>query len=343
MSMIDSSSTSAQTLTIWVGCPGSGHDWSGSGPLLVVEADALKAEDFRSQLLPGQDVSLVVEVLAATNDESVPWHHFNDARLNGPNDITYWQDRYPNLRQISTETRSSRCLADLLSSWMTTRQTPTEPALLLHLNQGNLIPTLEGLGPWMQRLESVQLALPGAKGSWMPELDAWLAYRGFAAVTERPGTWQRDPLATALLLLRQRDQQVLNLTQKQAELISQRDAAQTIEAELIAQRVAAQTLEAELISQRDAAQTLEADLVAQRDAAKTLEADLIAQRDAAQTLEAELIAQRDGLGARAEQLQGGLDWLLGEIAQLRFLVDQAVAHDPTAIPEIAVPAPAESA
>jgi hypothetical protein len=336
-----------------------------------VEADALKAEDFRSQLLPGQDVSLVVEVLAATNDESVPWHHFNDARLNGPNDITYWQDRYPNLRQISTETRSSRCLADLLSSWMTTRQTPTEPALLLHLNQGNLIPTLEGLGPWMQRLESVQLALPGAKGSWMPELDAWLAYRGFAAVTERPGTWQRDPLATALLLLRQRDQQVLNLTQKQAELISQRDAAQTIEAELIAQRDAAQTLEAELISQRDAAQTLEADLVAQRDAAKTLEADLIAQRDAAQTLEAdlitqrdaaktleadliaqrdaaqtleaELIAQRDGLGARAEQLQGGLDWLLGEIAQLRFLVDQAVAHDPTAIPEIAVPAPAESA
>jgi septal ring factor EnvC (AmiA/AmiB activator) len=189
----------------------------------------------------------------------------------------------------------------------------------------------------------VQLALPGAKESWMPELDAWLAYRGFAAVTERPGTWQRDPLATALLLLRQRDLQVLNLTQKQAELISQRDAAQTLEAELISQRDAAQTLEADLIAQRDAAQTLEAELIAQRDAAKTLEAELITQRDAAQTIEAELISQRDGLGARAEQLQGGLDWLLGEIAQLRFLVDQAVAHDPTAIPEIAVPAPAESA
>ena len=324
VSMIANSTTSDQPLTLWVGCPRSAHDWNTAAPLLVVEADAEKAEEFRLQLTPDQDVIVRVEVLAATSGESVLWHHYNDSRLNGPHDISYWQDHYPNLCQTSSESRRSCCLADLISSWMASRQAQSEPALRLRLNQGNPIPTLEGLGDWLPRLESVQLNLPGAKERWIPELDAWLTERCFTRETERPGTWQRDPLATALLLLRQQEQQISSLSHSQTELIAQRAEAQALQAELLAQRTAAQTLETELISQRQTAQTLDAELTA--------------QRAEAQALQAELLAQGDGLGARVEQLQGGMDWLLGQISELNAHVDQAVAHDPTVMPEIPVPA-----
>jgi hypothetical protein len=284
-SMIDNNTTSGQTLSVWVGCPDQGHGWTASDPLLIVEADAEKAELLQSQLQPNQDVSIVVEVLAANRGHTVLWHRFNDARLNGPMDATFWLHRYPNLRHIGSEQRSSSCLADLLNDWIASRQSQTEPALHLHLKQGVPIDILEGLASWIGRLERVDLALPAAASSWAPQLDAWLGERGFAPVAERPGTWRRDPLSTAVLLLHQRDQQILELSSHQSELERQRDAA--------------------LLR------------------------------------EAELIAQRDAQEARAVQLQEGMESLIGEIVQIRSLIDQAVDHDPAAA-EITIPPPVQS-
>lgn len=285
-SMTDNCRTSDQTLTVWVGCPDQGHGWTASDPLLVVEADADKAEQFRSQLQPNQDVSIVVEVLAADRGHTMLWHRFNDARLNGPMDASFWQQRYPNLRQLDSEQRSSSCLADLLNDWIASRQSQAEPALHLHLKQGAPIDILEGLTSWIDRLERVDLALPAAASSWTPQLDAWLGERGFVPVSERPGAWRRDPLSTAVLQLHQRDQQILELSSNQAEL--------------------------------------------QR------------QHNAALRLEAELVAQRDAQEARAVQLQEGMEALIGEIAQIRSLIDQAVDHDPAAAAEPTIPSPTPS-
>ncbi len=287
-SMIDNSTTSGLVLSVWVGCPEQIPGWSASHPLLVVEADAERAEAFQSQLQPNQDVSVVVEVLAANRGEAVPWHRFNDARLNGPMEATFWQERYPNLRQLDSELRNSSCLADLLSAWSATRQNQAEPALQLHLRQGDPISVLEGLAAWIERLESVELALPATASSWSTPLGGWLGERGFAPVPERSGAWRRDRLSTALLLLRQRDQQILDLNRRQAELERQRDAALG--------------------------------------------------------LEAELLAQRDAHEARADQLREGMESLIGEIVQIRALIDQAVVHDPAmSAAEIAMPPPVESA
>lgn len=285
-SMIDNDTTCGQILTVWVGCPDPGLGWTASDPLLVVEADAEKAELLRSQLQPNQDVSIVVEVLAASRGHSLQWHRFNDARLNGPMDITFWQQRYPNLRLLDSEKRISSCLADLLSDWIASRQSQAEPALHLHLRQGAPIDILEGLASWIGRLERVELALPAAASSWTAPLGAWLGERGFAPVAERPGAWRRDPLSTAVLLLHQRDQRILELSSNQAELERQRDAALR--------------------------------------------------------LEAELVAQRDAQEARAVQLQAGMEALIGEIVQIRSLIDQAVDHDPVAAAEITIPPPAQS-
>ncbi len=285
-SMIDNDTTSGQTLTVWVGCPDQGHGWTASDPLLIVEADAEKAELFRSQLQPNQDVSIVVEVLAANGGHTMLWHRFNDARLNGPMDASFWQQRYPNLRQLDSEKRSSSCLADLLNDWIASRQSQAEPSLHLRLKQGVPIEVLKGLASWIERLEHVDLALTAAASSWTPQLGAWLGERGFVPVSERPGAWRRDPLSTAVLQLHQRDQQILELSCNQAELERQRDAALL--------------------------------------------------------LEAELVAQRDAQEARALQLQEGMEALIGEIVQIRSLIDRAVDHDPAAAAEITMPPQAQT-
>lgn len=211
-----------------VGALPSGGEFS----ILVVEADLERAQRLRQQLGGDPQVVLCVEVLAARSEEPVPWFQFNDGRLNGPLSLEAWRDRYPNLRQLGEEQRRGRRLEDVLEAWAATRGLAQLPSLTLQLRQGDPLKALEGLGNWTQALQRVELALPGGMTQSAGPLQAWLVERGFRAGEGDEHAWERDPLATHQLRIREQEQQIAEREEQLATQAVRLLLAQTRQEEL---------------------------------------------------------------------------------------------------------------
>ena len=192
-------------ITVWVGVPGLARGLPSSGSLLVVEAEPQRARELRQVLRDRPEALVCEEVLAAENEATVQWHRFNDTRLNGPSDVTIWQQYFPNLRQIDEEQRCGRRLGDLLDNWVPREGEQALAPLHLVLRQGDPLAALDGLGPWISHLQTVQLMLPWPEET-MQLAEAWLAEQNFGQDPQTAAMWNRDPVATKDWLLKEKEQ-----------------------------------------------------------------------------------------------------------------------------------------
>lgn len=201
---------SGEEITVWVGVPGLARGLPSSGSLLVVEAEPQRAQELRQVLRDRPEVLVCEEVLAAENEATVRWHRFNDTRLNGPCDLTIWQQNFPNLRQIDEEQRCGRRLRDLLDNWVPSEGEQAVASLHLVLRQGDPLAALTGLGPWISQLQTVQLLLQWPEAT-MQLAEAWLAEQNFSQDPQTSAMWNRDPVATRDWLLKEKEKEKQDL------------------------------------------------------------------------------------------------------------------------------------
>ena len=169
-------------------------------PTLVVEAEADRLDGLRLQMAPRFDESeltWIQTVLAASSQSEVTWYCFNDARMNGVVSLEHWQSIYPNLQVTGEEQLSARTLADLLNDWPLAHQ--SQHAIELTIAQGNPVQILEGAGPWIHRIQRIQLQGPRAAELWGESCDPWLQQQGFRPDPENHVSWTLDPLAARLI------------------------------------------------------------------------------------------------------------------------------------------------
>jgi hypothetical protein len=214
---------SGEAITVWVGVPAITRGLPNSGSLLVVEAEPQRARELRQALRDRPEALVCEEVLAAVNEATVRWHRFNDTRLNGPSDLTIWQQRFPNVRQIDVEQRCGRRLGDLLDNWVPHGGDQALASLHLVLRQGDPLAALAGLGPWISHLQTVQMMLP-----WPEETiqlaEAWLAEQNFDKDPQASSLWNRDPVATRDCLLQEKEKEKLELLAANQQLNSDCEA-----------------------------------------------------------------------------------------------------------------------
>jgi hypothetical protein len=105
--------------------------------------------------------------------------------------------------------------------------------LSLQLCQGDPLAALEGLGGWTEVLQRVQLSMPAAHELWAQPVQAWLASRGFEAVSDEDApTWRRDPAAMQRLQLQEQARQIAELEEQLATQAVRLLLAQTRQEEL---------------------------------------------------------------------------------------------------------------
>jgi len=211
---------SGEEITVWVGVPGLARELPSSGSLLVVEAEPQRARELRQVLRDRPEALVCEEVLAAENEATVRWHRFNDTRLNGPSDLTIWQQYFPNLRQIDEEQRCGRRLGDLLDNWVRRKGEQALAPLHLVLRQGDPLAALDGLGPWISHLQTVQLMLPWPEET-MQLAEAWLAEQNFGQDPQKAAMWNRDPVATKDWLLKEKEEEKQALLATNQQLINE--------------------------------------------------------------------------------------------------------------------------
>jgi len=217
-------------ITVWVGAPSGLLALADEGLHLVVEADPTRAH--RCLTAWPEHPALVVcrHVVAAQSDAPARWCLFNDSRLNGPLDQQAWQAEYPNLRQIGEEQRLGCSLADLLTNVGRHLEHGPYTSLSLHLQQGDPIAALDGLGAWLQGLHTVELAMPAAAVThWAGPVGAWLEPQGFCACAVETARWQRDDTGRHRLLLQERDRAlglVHELEARLQQISNERDTLQ---------------------------------------------------------------------------------------------------------------------
>ena len=199
--------------------PPGPRDPAGSGPASACGGRPHAGRALSQRLAWSQRLLVCEQVLVAESGVPVRWCLFNDARFNGSLDGQAWQAHLPNLRQIGEEQLLGSSLADLLTS--VTELMPQDPctALPLRLQQGDPLAALQGLGAWLDHLSTVELAMPEAAAAlWAEQLAAWLVPRGFCPGEPQSARWQRDPIATQLLLLQERDQALARVQDLEAQL-----------------------------------------------------------------------------------------------------------------------------
>lgn len=209
----------AGAITVWVGAPSALTSLGDGGLQLVVEADRFQAERWRTAWPERHQLVVSEQVLAARSGVPVRWCLFNDARLNGPLDQSAWCAHYPNLRQLGMEQRMGCSLADLLTSLGEHLPHGPYSRLRLHLQQGDPLAALKGLGAWLQGLEFVQLAMPVAGLKvWGSDVGGWLELQGFRTCEGQAACWQRDAIASQRPLLQERDQALARVQDLESQL-----------------------------------------------------------------------------------------------------------------------------
>lgn len=184
-------------------------------PALVLEADRQRAEAFKAGLegLAPSACTVCAEVLTATPQQLVDWHSYNDSRMDGPLALQHWQGHYPNLKLMGRAQRQGRTLEQVLTAWVAQLEQPVR-ALQLELAQGDPLAALQGLGPWLQAVQQVRLAMPGSDVLWGERIGAWLGAQGFRQTAQRSCLWQRDPLASLQLALQARERRLAELEEQ---------------------------------------------------------------------------------------------------------------------------------
>jgi hypothetical protein len=219
--------SSTPSLAIVVGAPPFRSALPLDQPVLVIEADPQRLNQLKLDLKEqGNLVKVVEDVLTAEEGTAVEWHHFNDARLDGPVGLATWQLRYPNLQLLSKEQRLGRPLKDLVRAWADEQAPHQQLLLTLELRQGDPLAALIGLGPWVQSLQRVRLDMPLALDQWPSELKQWLAEQGFAQTDATTPTWERDPVTTLQLIVQDQSQKLMDMEHLLQDVTSQRDQQQ---------------------------------------------------------------------------------------------------------------------
>jgi len=217
-------------ITVWVGSPKRLSSLADVGLHLVLEVDPILAESCRTAWPEHPGLVVCNQVLATQSDAPVRWYMFNDARLNGPLDQLAWQSYYPNLRQIAEEQRLGCSLADLLTNVGRHLLDGPYTGLSLHLQQGDPLAALDGLGAWLEGLHAVELDMPAAAMAlWAAPVGDRLEPQGFRTCTGEAVRWERDAIASRRLLLQERDRamsQVHELETRMQQLCNEREALQ---------------------------------------------------------------------------------------------------------------------
>ena len=207
----------ANGLLVWVGAPVAVHTIPAGIPLLLLEADLGKAQQQKKLLKDMFNIMVCAEVLSAQANLEIQWHQFNDDRFDGAISEANWHKSWANLRQISQQARIGRSLENILDVWVAHTGATHKPALQLVVRQGDPLAALQGLGPWCSQLENLQLSGICGQGPWMEALKSWLQERGFISAPFGGG-WQRDPIASQLVELQEKDQRIADLEEQLSSL-----------------------------------------------------------------------------------------------------------------------------
>ena len=212
----------SKSCSVFVGAPDSTRSLQSTDLILVVEADQEKAQRMMRPLLHRRNVRICAEVLSVESGTKVKWFRYNDPRLNGPLTVDTWHELYPNLQPTGEELRIGRRLEELLDDWAQEQVMRHKPLLKLQLRQGDPLAALGGLGGWISLLQDVELSMPSAQDVWAKAVNNWLRERGFYRADDSATAWCRDPIATQLLFLREKEQQIAQLEEQlstQSELL----------------------------------------------------------------------------------------------------------------------------
>jgi hypothetical protein len=296
---------SARQLTVVVGAPVVASSLPKTGLLLIVEADLEQARQLGQELADEARVTVCAEVLTPEESDSVRWHRFNDARLNGPAGLEAWIEQYPNLQLVGEEQRHGRCLAGVLNAWAQQQGLQDHPWLHLELRQGDPMAAVVGLGPWLAGLQSVHLDISKTAAQWHQPLDAWLRERGLSGVADAPGRWRRDPVATLQLSLQEKERRIAELEEQLSTQAVRLLLAQTSHQELVAERDELKGVRDQLQGERDG-------LAVERDGLVAEKAGVIAERDQLKGERDGLAVERDGLVAEKAGVIAERDQLKGE-------------------------------
>ncbi len=171
-----------------------------AGCKLLVEAEDKRLQAIRQDLQASGDSAMLLRsaVLSARSNEPLGWHRYSDGRLDGPTPPEQWASIFPNVSHLGSEDKPTVTLADLLSSLSEEIQ---PGGLSLSIRQGDPVAILEGSGPWLGRLEQVELTAPKAEQLWGEATGHWLAQRGFEPEAGSSLRWKRHPLMAQMQAL----------------------------------------------------------------------------------------------------------------------------------------------
>ena len=165
------------------------------GPCLIIDADQQCLDQFRLQH-PLKEHPFTVELIhgfvGTENAEELTWHHFNDARFNGPWPLSDWVALAPNLSAIGQCSFQPRSLVSFLdqSGLLGDQALPIK----LWLRQGNPIEVLNSAGPYRQRLESILLRYPALPNEQQIVLEKTLSQAGLVLSEVDDNAWIRQRL-----------------------------------------------------------------------------------------------------------------------------------------------------
>lgn len=215
------------SLAVVVGAPTFIKALPRDQPVLVIDADPQRSHQL-SHELDGNESPVVIrtEVLTAEEGSPVEWHHYNDARLDGPVGLAEWQHFYPNVQLLRKESRSGRLLKDLVQAWADEHAPDQLVSLDIELRQGDPMATLMGLGPWIQSVRSVRMEIPSAKEADARTMVDWLERQGFQQANDSTKAWTRTPLTPSELIIKQQYQTIAELEKTLQDVSRQRDEEQ---------------------------------------------------------------------------------------------------------------------
>ncbi|MCX5969540.1 MAG: hypothetical protein NTV57_18290 [Cyanobacteria bacterium] len=178
---------------------GEEDDWIAAAgrtgvPVLVIEPQLEQANSLREQL-NGEGIKTVTvcpELLAATAGD-VCWYRYNDARRNGTTPLEVLQPLLPNLRLEGLERRRQRTLAEVLDAWSDSLPQPPNEGGLLWLPAELVQTVLAGCGPWLQRLQVLQVAGEPEDPAGLAERLEALCFRLDSEASD-PQLWRLDAL-----------------------------------------------------------------------------------------------------------------------------------------------------
>ena len=155
------------------------------GPCCVIDADQDQLDRLAQDLAVrphAHGCELHCAVLARQADAAISWYRFNDRRWDGTLALSAFREGRPNLQLRDRSIRVGTELAALLDGL--SQRVDAMQFLTVTIGQGDPLAVVEAGGPWLERIEALQLVVPEAEAAG---LRCWSAAAAAGVQRSRDG------------------------------------------------------------------------------------------------------------------------------------------------------------